>query len=581
MINRTTIWRESALAIGARRARVALVRRLPIAAWWRLVARLWWPFEAGNDLRPLYARNSNRAFPAYVPDRTGTDLAVLIMSVRRRIVIQRRLVLLARTLWLALTVALVLMLGRFVTEVSWLAIGAAMAAVALLGLVYDRTHPVTIWTAARLLDRHLGLREQVTTAIELVITPAPVRLASAQVMRALAVMREVRQGHRFRPRVPWAEVQMIGAIGLLVLGLSLAAGSAERLATPRSILAPNELTTVDLADLGLTEAELAAQLASDPAMAGMDEYGMYPGYNETVDLTGVDVEALRQAAELSNRSAKELEEIANALKDASITSQAAQSIQQGDYQRASEQIGELAKAIEGLSPEARADLAERLKQAAQNVQPMDPELARRLDQAAKAVASRSDRAAAQGLEDLSKAIAETGNNVIPQAQLAEALTEMGEGASINSEQGPESGQSAAMAEAGQAALGEGEAGEFNFGLAEGAIGSLPINAGISDDGSGGSGAGQGSGSQAEVYQPRLDPNATRVDVQTDQGTGPTAPRLGRNQAGAPDVITTGPGTTGPGNVPQGNQPIKIGLDANRVPRGLRSVVEGYFRAQPK
>jgi hypothetical protein len=138
-----------------------------------------------------------------------------------------------------------------------------------------------------------------------------------------------------------------------------------------------------------------------------------------------------------------------------------------------------------------------------------------------------------------------------------------------------------MAEAGQATLGEGEAGEFNFGLTEGAIGSLPINAGISDDGSGGSGAGQGSGNQAEVYEPSLNPNAARIDVSTDQGTGPTAPRLGRNQSGAPDVITTGPGTTGPGNVPQGNQPIKIGLDANRVPRGLRSVVEGYFRAVPK
>jgi hypothetical protein len=354
------------------------------------------------------------------------------------------------------------------------------------------------------------------------------------------------------------------------------------LAPPRNILEPEALTSVDLADLGITEAELMAQMPVDQSgLADSQDLGLYPGFDPNTDFAGVDVEALRQAAELSNRSAKELEQIANALKDASITSQAAQSIQQGNYQQASEQLAELAKSIENLSPEARADLAARLAQAAKDVEPLDPELARRLEQASKALASRSDRAASQGLEDVSKAIADTGKNVISQAQLAEALSEMGEaGTSINDD-GPARSQSSQPGEGGQAALGEGETGDFGFGAAEGSLGvGLPIGAAI-DNGSGGAGAGQGSGDQTEVYQPRLDPNAARIDVPTDQGVGPTAPRLGKNQPGAPDMITTGPGTTGPGNMPQGNQPIKIGLDANRVPRGLRSVVEGYFRSQPK
>jgi hypothetical protein len=296
-----------------------------------------------------------------------------------------------------------------------------------------------------------------------------------------------------------------------------------------------------------------------------------------MDLTGIDSEALRQAAELSNRSARELEQIANALQDASVTSQAAQSIQAGDYERAAEQINELSKSLESLSPEARRDLAERLKQAAQDLQATDPDLAQRLDQASKGLASRSDRAAAQGLEDLSKAISETGKNVIPQAALAEAMGGE-EGASINDD-GPARARSSQPGEGEGGELGEGEAGENGFGASEGSL-AIGSSGGMTlEDGSGGSGAGQGSGTAGEEYSPRINPSGSRAEVPIEQGTGPTAPRLGKNQPGAPDVITTGPGTTGPGNQPQSGVTINTGLDANRVPRGLRSVVEGYFRVQ--
>jgi hypothetical protein len=69
-------------------------------------------------------------------------------------------------------------------------------------------------------------------------------------------------------------------------------------------------------------------------------------------------------------------------------------------------------------------------------------------------------------------------------------------------------------------------------------------------------------------------------VPIDQGTGPAAQRPGRTPGGNPDVITTGPGTTGPGNAPKGNLPISTGWDANRVPRGLSNIIQGYFRNQP-
>jgi hypothetical protein len=580
MIDTARLWRESPFAAAVRGLRRLAGPALPTHRLVRLAGHIWWPFEAGSELPALYARDSNHPYPAYLPDRNGTDLMVLLQFVQRRVRLQRTVTLAARTLWLALAVALILMLARLAMPVPGLAIAAAAAVVLLLGYLYHRAHPVTIWTAARLLDRHWRLGEQLTTAIELAITPAPVRLAARQIAGALATVRDLRTNHRFRPRAPWVELQMAAAVGLLVAGLSLIAGPGERLAPPPSPIAPEGLDPALAAELGYLDPELQAmQAAGQTALAEANQAGLdFPVTDPTVDLSGIDSEALRQAAELSNRSARELEQIAEALKDASVTSQAAQDIQAGDYASAAQRLADLAKAIENLSPQARADLAQRLQQAANNIESMDPELARRLEQAAKALASRSDRAAAQGLEDLSRAVSETGKNVLSQQQLAEALDRMGErNASLNDD-GPSRGRSGEHGESGgQAALGEGEAGEFGFGLAESALavgvaGGLPM-----EDGSGGSGAGQGHGSGEEQYTPRLNPNQERVVAPVEQAPGPTSLRLGKAQPGAPEVITAGPGTTGPGNVPQGGLPITTGLDANRVPRGLRPVVEGYFR----
>lgn len=580
MIDTARRWRESPFAIAGRGLRRVTGRLVSTQRLTRLVGYLWWPFEAGSELPSLYARDSNHPYPPYLPDRNGTDLMVLLQFVQRRVRLQRLAILAARTLWLALAVALVLMLARLFVPVPGLVIAGAGMVVLALGYLYHHAHPVTIWTAARLLDRHWRLGEQLTTAIELAITPAPVRLAARQIATALATLRDRRASHHFRPRAPWVELQMAFAIGLLVAGLSLIAGPGERLAPPRSLIAPEGLDPALAAELGYLDPELQAlQATGQTALAEAYAAGLdLPITDPTVDLSGIDTEALRQAAELSNRSVRELEQIAAALQDASVTSQAAQDIRAGDYAGAAQQIADLAKAIENLSPQARADLAQRLKQAADNIQPMDPELARRLEQAARGLASRSDRAAAQSLEDLSKAISETGKNVLSQQQLAEALDRMGErGASMNDD-GPGRGRSSESSGAsGEMALGEGEAGEFGFGLAESALavgiaGGLPM-----EDGSGGSGAGQGQGGGGEQYTPRLNPGQERIVAPVEQAPGPTAPRLGRAQPGVPEVITAGPGTTGPGNVPQGGLPITTGLDANRVPRGLRPVVESYFR----
>jgi hypothetical protein len=298
------------------------------------------------------------------------------------------------------------------------------------------------------------------------------------------------------------------------------------------------------------------------------------------DLSGIDSETLRQAAELSARSSQELQQIANALQDASVTSQAAQEIQAGNYEQAAQQISDLARSMENLSPEARQDLADRLRQAGQNIQQSDAELARRLEQSARALESRSDRAAAQGLEDLSQAIRETGQNVIPSSQLGQAMDQSGAGSEEMEQFGPGRDGSSDPGAGQESALGEGQPGDYGFGQSQSDLGMGASSSGQpGQEAAQGAGAGQGSGENNDQYTPSINPNAQRIEVRQDQSEGPNAPRLGRSQPGAPDMVTTGPGSTGPGNAPQGGQIISTGLDPNRVPRSLRSVIEGYFRGQ--
>lgn len=582
MINQIpSSWSESFIGRRARLAAAAVARQLPRIDREKLIARLSRPYVLGNDLGRLTARRSDLPYPKLIDDRTGTDLMVRLMVIQNRVRWQRWLILAARTTWLALLVILVMMLARFFVPVPWLAIGAATLAVVAGAVIYDRLHPITPWTAGRLVDRHWRLHEQVTTALELATTGSSLRLARPQIQAAFKALEQEREHRRLRPRLAWAEMQMALALGLVVAGLTLAVGPSERLVVPRGFLSPEGPSTIEL-PLGASTTPL------DPNGMVNGEYGNMTTSPPTDydGLTGVDAEALRQMAELSQRSMQELEKIGDALKDASITSQAAQSIQAGDYQRASEQIAELSRQVDQLSPEARRDLAERLKQAAQNVQTLDPELARRLEQASKNLGSRNERDVSRALEDLSKAVSETGQNVISQQQLAEALERMegagAEAGGINDE-GPGRMNPGASTTPGNegASLGEGDPGQYGYGSAENAIpGSLNAASGQEGTGAGGSGAGRGTGPDSEAYQPSSNPNAQRAEVPIDTGAGPTANRPGRNNNRQPDIVTTAPGKTDAGQAAQGNLPINTGLDVNRVPRMLQNVIQGYFRNQP-
>jgi hypothetical protein len=582
MINPGRTWTRPAESLQQQRLGARLDRAVATAVAYtrrRLVPRLWWPFEVASDLPALWAHDTDREMPPYIAERNGSAVVEIVRQIRRRVIFQRFLVLAVRTIWLALLVTLALMLIRYVTLVPWSLVGAAVALLVFLAILYQRTHPITIWTVARLLDRHWHLNEQVATAVELAVNPSKLGLAPFQVYATLERLRAERDRHHLLPRPPWEEIQVAFAIGLMVAGLLFVAGPAERLIPPANPLSPETTTQVDLSELGITDPALAAQMegAAVPLDPGEMPYDMTMG---EYDLSGIDSETLRQAAELSARSAQELQQIAEALQDASVTSQAAQDIQSGNYEQAAQQISDLARSIDNLSPEARQDLAERLRQAGQDIQQMDPEMARRLEQSARALESRSDRAAAQGLEDLSQAIRETGQNVIPSSQLGEAMDQNGVGTEEMEQFGPGRDGEAEPGAGQQSALGEGQPGDYGFGQSESDLGIGATATGQpGQEASQGSGAGQGAGENSDEYTPSTNPNAQRIEVRQEQSEGPNAPRLGRSQPGAPDMITTGPGSTGPGSAPQGDQIISTGLDPNRVPRSLRSVVEGYFRGQ--
>src|SRR5205085_5294966 len=78
---------------------------------------------------------------------------------------------------------------------------------------------------------------------------------------------------------------------------------------------------------------------------------------------------LAQRQEALNKQREALGDLADSLSDSSASSDAADSIRKGDFQKAAQQLGELGKQSGQLSQRARRDLAQKLAEGAKKVQP--------------------------------------------------------------------------------------------------------------------------------------------------------------------------------------------------------------------
>jgi hypothetical protein len=285
---------------------------------------------------------------------------------------------------------------------------------------------------AWILDRHLGLAERLTTALEIeqrVLQPAPA-IAAAQREDTLAVARRVniRAALPLRvPRGPLLAVVILG--GGLVLSLMvpnpqeaiLIQRAAVRAAIEDQI---EELEAVHEEVAGaetLTDEERETLLrALEEAIAALEE-----GQATPEEAVSALAEAERSLADLRDPDLADLraglERVAGEMADSGLTRALSEALAAGDYESAAQELAAFAgQAGQELTREQELELAQELAQAAEALAEIDPDLAQQLAEAAQAI-EQGDTTARQAIQEAADEMAQAGAEIEGQEAVEEAL----------------------------------------------------------------------------------------------------------------------------------------------------------------
>ncbi len=369
---------------------------------------------------------------------------------------------------------------------SWIA-SAALGCIALGAILVLRPR-MPAGEVARRLDRRFGLHEQLTTALE--AGPQAEGVGAYLHEQSRRTLAQIRRHVAARQRFPWADLGLVAALVVLLLGLLLLAGNGPALPEiaaeplPPLVAAPNP----------------AEQFPEEPFQQPVADQ---PGLGSGMAMAPAPSDAAAAAA------------LAEALRGQGVTRPAAEALDRGDPGGAAERLRELADQSAGLSAQARAELAQALREAADQIAPSNPDLAEQVRESAAGIAPTGG-SPAEAID-----------------RLADAVEQLGRGQVAGGGQGQGQGQ-------GQ-----------------------------------GSGAGLGAlpGQQREGRGERLGVDGVPLELESDgPGTLPTGGEPG-------DQTAPGGGTGASGGFARGSQSgerVEVGDDPLRIPADLRDVVQDYF-----
>ena len=444
--------------------------------------------------------------------RVQRDVNALGIALRRR----RRLRLLVRGLWLGLTIVVAGLALRLVgLSVTWpfMLVSAAVvaAAVAIWGWV---THP-TLAALTLSYDRHFRFDELLGTGLEVARRLAGSGAAATAVeqrllLRTLEATSALRRRLDNRPFLPLREIEMLLGLGLVAVALLLAG---------RWTALP-DVSPVALRDLPappVTTPENSAQPTEEPIAA--DEPSM--------------------PEPLSPEDQEAADALADALRDSGPGRPAADALDQGDTGGAAAELRELADQASEISPEARGDMAEGLREAAERLRGDQPERAERLDRAAEQIEGEPEQAAA-GLDDVARLVDELGE----------------EGPAVAGGEPSEPGEEQAPAAGDGQNQGEGSAG---------AQGGGGTGSGMGGESRGGSTTPPEAGGEVVPLPP-----APETDGPRTSAIGPQGPAVQLEAGGSRNGPAGSAGDAG------ADAPLEGEADPLRIPPEYRDVVENYF-----
>jgi hypothetical protein len=289
---------------------------------------------------------------------------------------------------------------------------AAAGLLGVLGTVW--LWPRSVTRGARYFDRRFGLKERVSTALELSggVIPVPETLAEYQLSDAVSAADRVNVSSRLPVRVRVWEIVGIIALGAALAYMLLADNpQVEALRTRRDM---QQTISAQVAQLD----QAIEQINQNSALSQEQKATLTQPLTEARDILQQpnvsQQEAVAAMAEanqalenmsggMSPEQQAAYQQAASQLRGSDLTSDLAQALKRPDLGAASQAANALADKLNdpNLSEAARQDLANRLEQAAEKLQQTNPDVAQKLREAAQALRKGDTQAARQALKEAS------------------------------------------------------------------------------------------------------------------------------------------------------------------------------------
>jgi hypothetical protein len=514
-----------------------------------------------------------------------------IGAIQQRIWLERAGVVVTRGMMLGFLVTLGVAVGGwylgYQIQPLWYAV--PLLAPLLLTLVISLFLSPSPISAARILDRRLDLAEQLATAVEIVAEDPEDMVPWAQVASASDAAGWAQENWRGGPRLG-RDLALTAAFGFLAAGALLLTGPEGRNLFPRAPI-PAPLTQ-DEAKPSASPA--AAQPKPEQKPQTQPQQQPQNGKTAGVQRAIADIKRSREGGSLdageasrrlgqaegelsrqtqqSRTDQQALDRLGQALDQIAAGHQAAEALRRGDYEQAAREIAQLGTESDQLSQDAKTQLAQALRAAA-NDSPNSPELGQAERRAADALTGRDYDAARQAMSDLGDQVNTRSKNVIPQAELnrawdavnqerrAQGQPESNGSARNNQDQQRQPPQGRGQQPGQGPQQGQGQSNQPQNGQG---IGTAPSNGGPPGQ--------QQEGDPA----PRLDAQGQQVQVELKPGQKPgTKP----GDADKPDdrpLDESGPvassSSASPGQITSAAPP-----EINFVPSGRRDIVRQYFQ----
>ncbi len=466
----------------------------------------------------------------------------------------------------------------------------------LLGLVFAAAAGY-LWRlspqqAAVYFDRALGLKERLSTALELAQPGRAEGISAEMVQRQRQDALAASQAVNPRSRLPLRFNRLHAIVSVLILALvTLVALRGETLfqaalqhraiqqAISQQIERIEAIQSTIENNPNLTPEQKEALLQPlEEALQGLREAETVEQAVSVLTAAEQELEALQDPA--ASQQSQALQEIGDSLsqQQGSPLQEFGQELASGDVAGAAQELSQIDPA--SLSAEEAVALAEQLQEAAEALQSTDPALAEQLSQAAEALQNGDAEAAQQALQQASQSLAQASQQIAGSQAAGEAASQVGQGqqqmlqsglsqqAQSGQGQGQGEGQSEGQGEGSSTQPGEAGTGSGDAGDAQGSeAGEDPISQG--------NGPGDGGESAYEpIYAPEHLGGEGGADV-----TLPTS--------GDPNGEVIGQGNTTPGAPNQSSVPYveaypyyeqfyRQALENGRVPMSMREYVRRYF-----